>query len=673
MTKPTLNNFNQLGEIIIQKYERYLPNAFDESLSILQKVNKIIEYLNKMGLLVDDLIKQWNEVMKWVMSDGLNEAVSDKLDKMVEDGTLTELINQVLFGEFERRLDSMDETLRTVRTYPALSIEGDKVVRFNLPYGHVDRYGADPFNGEDSYEAIQTAVDIVEQLGAGNFYDNNLIMTDVTFTDGGTYIIRSTIKIKYDKSKSNASRPITFTGSKLKMFYSDPYKGVTIKPLIPNHTGKNYANAFSINIVYDGDSNETDIATFGAGSGATIVNNIGFRGINISLNKQETLLYNINGIKMYRTRISVVNCNFEGLNEGIRQPNYDSSNGVNGTNYGDFSEFVNLNFRRMKRGAITLYQADLADIRNITNHEPMPSMQYLIKVTKGGGIRISGVHHAYHGEVSSTTGEFLPRNDGSGIDGTKAIIYLDQVEGVTITGLYVERQFLDYMIICENAKNISVKDSTERFWGNGYLALLGGCINIKLDDIYRHANVVLDYRDIYCKYNAVVNNIKIENFTRQDWFVEQQSLSDNGDWRNSRFTRTDSVFRNITSNLNEEQMNNRVDGENLSVIIAYETATDSWAIRDKTNTINLTTVLGQPVWDNDGLRLNSTLLYPYRINSITPCYVNATTMPYLPVSRLSVEKIYFIDSATGQRINTPNERMVALVNINTLINRKIYA
>jgi hypothetical protein len=89
MTKPMINSFNAIAPLLIQQYTRYLPTAFDESLSLLQKVNKIIKKLDELGLATNDVVTQWNTVMEWVMGDGLTESVSAKLDAMVATEHLT--------------------------------------------------------------------------------------------------------------------------------------------------------------------------------------------------------------------------------------------------------------------------------------------------------------------------------------------------------------------------------------------------------------------------------------------------------------------------------------------------------------------------------------------------------------------------------------------------------
>lgn len=113
MNKPVLTKFETFAINTLQMYDSYLPNAFDESLTILQKMNKLIEYLNRMGLLMNDVVEQWNEVMEWVMNDGLTDAVSDKLDQMVEDGTLARILAQLMLQEYVTKVE-LDKILKSI-------------------------------------------------------------------------------------------------------------------------------------------------------------------------------------------------------------------------------------------------------------------------------------------------------------------------------------------------------------------------------------------------------------------------------------------------------------------------------------------------------------------------------------------------------------------------------
>lgn len=100
-----MTNFEQVAPLMIQKYERYLPTAFDDSLTMIEKVNKIIQYLNQATDNFNGVVEQWNEVMVWVMNDGLTQAVVNRLDQFVADGTLDQIINENIFNELNAELD----------------------------------------------------------------------------------------------------------------------------------------------------------------------------------------------------------------------------------------------------------------------------------------------------------------------------------------------------------------------------------------------------------------------------------------------------------------------------------------------------------------------------------------------------------------------------------------
>lgn len=94
MVKPTLiGNTHPLPEMFVQQYERYLPTAFDESLTLLEKVNKVIGYLYEIGRITNEMLERWNEVYNWILNDGLEEAVKEKLEEWLLDGTLDGILN----------------------------------------------------------------------------------------------------------------------------------------------------------------------------------------------------------------------------------------------------------------------------------------------------------------------------------------------------------------------------------------------------------------------------------------------------------------------------------------------------------------------------------------------------------------------------------------------------
>jgi hypothetical protein len=130
-TKPVISSFSQVASLLVHEYERYLPTAFDESLSLLEKVNKVIQKLNEIGVITNDVITQWNTVMEWVMNDGLTEGVNERLDEMVADGTLDTIINQNIFGLLNTRLDDVEKTGININQYVGSVVANDWLPAFN--------------------------------------------------------------------------------------------------------------------------------------------------------------------------------------------------------------------------------------------------------------------------------------------------------------------------------------------------------------------------------------------------------------------------------------------------------------------------------------------------------------------------------------------------------------
>jgi hypothetical protein len=71
-------------------------------MSLLEKVNKVIQYCNTIGQVSNDVITQWNTVMEWVLNDGLTDNVNNKLDLMASDGSLASLISTQILGDVSK-------------------------------------------------------------------------------------------------------------------------------------------------------------------------------------------------------------------------------------------------------------------------------------------------------------------------------------------------------------------------------------------------------------------------------------------------------------------------------------------------------------------------------------------------------------------------------------------
>lgn len=116
MDKPIIGTFNTLQPILTQLYERYLPTAFDDSLTMLEKINKVIQYLNEIGELTNDVVEQWNEVMEWAMNDGLTEAVNDKIDSLLQSGAFDKIFDTGILTTIQTQVDKNTNNITDLQT-----------------------------------------------------------------------------------------------------------------------------------------------------------------------------------------------------------------------------------------------------------------------------------------------------------------------------------------------------------------------------------------------------------------------------------------------------------------------------------------------------------------------------------------------------------------------------
>jgi hypothetical protein len=80
--------------IIIDKYESFVP--LNGGVDMIEKINSVVEHLNRLGQLTTETVNQWNKVMKWVNADGLTDSVNAKIDDLIAKGMFDELLNGMM-------------------------------------------------------------------------------------------------------------------------------------------------------------------------------------------------------------------------------------------------------------------------------------------------------------------------------------------------------------------------------------------------------------------------------------------------------------------------------------------------------------------------------------------------------------------------------------------------
>jgi len=103
-----LNSFFGLPKMKIQKYEKYLPTAFNDSLTMLEKINKIIERMNVVTDKTNELVDFINEFIE-TYDERMKPFIIETLYNMSDDGTLEEIINETIFSDMWNDVDNFKD------------------------------------------------------------------------------------------------------------------------------------------------------------------------------------------------------------------------------------------------------------------------------------------------------------------------------------------------------------------------------------------------------------------------------------------------------------------------------------------------------------------------------------------------------------------------------------
>ena len=216
-TNPYRNNLTPFKLFCYQNFP-FIEETFD-SLTTYKLLQKIVEYLNNvienqntvqdnMGIQnenIKNLYNAYNELQNYVNNyfDNLDvqEEINNKLNEMVEDGTLSKIINQEIFGNINKDITNLkNETERISNTtfenpiFPAIRTEGNhaKAVFFDKINTNLNiiqktkggylMYELNKSNGDTSQNSVGLVWDLIRikkiqksllSYVAKNDYDNS--------------------------------------------------------------------------------------------------------------------------------------------------------------------------------------------------------------------------------------------------------------------------------------------------------------------------------------------------------------------------------------------------------------------------------------------------------------------------------------------------------------------
>ena len=166
MFKDNYSVKNSLKKLFLQRYERYLPTAFDESMSLLEKMNKLIEAQNSIIDVVNnhvvftskqiergfDIIDtniefqlkafrdeleeqktQYEEIRDLIHSDLLPDSVKQKLEEWLLNGTIEDMLTGTVLPELMERIEQVENRVEekellqevNIKDYEELVVDGN--------------------------------------------------------------------------------------------------------------------------------------------------------------------------------------------------------------------------------------------------------------------------------------------------------------------------------------------------------------------------------------------------------------------------------------------------------------------------------------------------------------------------------------------------------------------
>lgn len=116
---------NSINEISVYDFNSY--TSIELYYKIANKVNEIIKELSRHEILVSDEIIKQNNALQEMLDSGLHNEVINKINDMVNDGTMDTIINDNVFNSLNNKVENYKESLSS----QIKDIENEKVTVFN--------------------------------------------------------------------------------------------------------------------------------------------------------------------------------------------------------------------------------------------------------------------------------------------------------------------------------------------------------------------------------------------------------------------------------------------------------------------------------------------------------------------------------------------------------------
>lgn len=151
----------------ISVYNLDVKTSLELYYELARKVNEVITELSRFeGVVSEEVVKQ-NEKLLYLLGEGLKEQVGIKIDELITNGTIQDLINNKLFGDLNSKLDNhITLTNETLELKAGKSEVNQKFNEVNEQFNGITNknslyltdFGADNTGMECSSDALNNAI-----------------------------------------------------------------------------------------------------------------------------------------------------------------------------------------------------------------------------------------------------------------------------------------------------------------------------------------------------------------------------------------------------------------------------------------------------------------------------------------------------------------------------------
>lgn len=169
VSKQLIDNVNKIKTTLneISVYNLDVKTAIELYYELAKKVNEVINELSRFeGVVSDEVIKQ-NEKLIYLLGEGLKVQVCLKIDELITNGTIQDLINNKIFNDLNNKIDTfkqeVNEQFNTITNEKATKSEVD-----------VERKRIDSFTSLSQGSTTGDAELIDARVGADGVLYNNV-------------------------------------------------------------------------------------------------------------------------------------------------------------------------------------------------------------------------------------------------------------------------------------------------------------------------------------------------------------------------------------------------------------------------------------------------------------------------------------------------------------------